>query len=415
MKEKWTKDIRERMVNYERPVSEGLWERIEGEMQARGTMQKPHKYLPIVGLWTKRVAGVAAMLAVVLVVGKQFFVESERPKSVSKNDGVTQPLPVKIGNALNHLAQANDVVKTKALERKPALPIITRSAEIAPPVVDNEVAESVADTASTPLLAVQNETKRPQHLATQHKQIANKAVQSRQPLSVEHRASRFATSVFTTGGMASSLNQKSIGMANVAGTGPDNTDWEDSPLLGIATYNQGREVKTTIKHHLPIRTGVMVSYAINKRFAVESGVTYTLLNSDLHDGSESHYVSRKQSLHYVGVPINVKYKFYSHKGLSLYASAGALTEKCISGKRKTTYVLDKEAQLAEQDEVRPRGLQFSVNASAGAQYNVASTVALFAEPGMSYYFDDGSDVRTIYKEKPLNLNVNLGLRFTLGK
>lgn len=40
---------------------------------------------------------------------------------------------------------------------------------------------------------------------------------------------------------------------------------------------------------------------------------------------------------------------------------------------------------------------------------------MYVEPGISYYFDDGSPISTIYKEKPVNFNLNLGLRFTFGR
>jgi hypothetical protein len=32
-----------------------------------------------------------------------------------------------------------------------------------------------------------------------------------------------------------------------------------------------------------------------------------------------------------------------------------------------------------------------------------------------YYFDDGSKVETIRKEHPLNVNFQIGLRFSLGE
>lgn len=35
-------------------------------------------------------------------------------------------------------------------------------------------------------------------------------------------------------------------------------------------------------------------------------------------------------------------------------------------------------------------------------------VGVYVEPGLSYYFDDGTDMKTIYKDKPLNLNLNHG-------
>lgn len=60
-------------------------------------------------------------------------------------------------------------------------------------------------------------------------------------------------------------------------------------------------------------------------------------------------------------------------------------------------------------------MQWSVNAAAGIQLNIVNSLSLYAEPGISYYFNDGSAIQTIYKEKPLNFNLNFGIRFTFGK
>ena len=60
-------------------------------------------------------------------------------------------------------------------------------------------------------------------------------------------------------------------------------------------------------------------------------------------------------------------------------------------------------------------MQWPVNASVGLQYNITPSMGLYAEPGASYYFNDGTSLKTIYKDKPFNFNFNLGLRFTFGK
>lgn len=60
-------------------------------------------------------------------------------------------------------------------------------------------------------------------------------------------------------------------------------------------------------------------------------------------------------------------------------------------------------------------LQMSVNAAFGVQFDVLDNVGIYAEPGVSYYLDDHSSLQTIYKEKPLNFNLNVGVRYTIGK
>ena len=64
-------------------------------------------------------------------------------------------------------------------------------------------------------------------------------------------------------------------------------------------------------------------------------------------------------------------------------------------------------------DLRDRRPQWSVDASAGVQYNFSDSFGLYAEPGVGYYFDNGSNVKTIYKEKPFNFNLNVGFRLTV--
>ena len=146
-----------------------------------------------------------------------------------------------------------------------------------------------------------------------------------------------------------------------------------------------------------------------------SGVTYTNLTSDMREGSDSHYFTGEQTLHYVGIPLNMRYNIASWKGLELYATSGLLAEKCLSGKLKKEYILNNQVEKEETQNLNEKPLQWPVNASVGLQYNITPSMGLYAEPGASYYFNDGTSLKTIYKDKPFNFNFNLGLRFTFGK
>jgi len=44
--------------------------------------------------------------------------------------------------------------------------------------------------------------------------------------------------------------------------------------------------------------------------------------------------------------------------------------------------------------------------------NFTKHLGLYAEPGIAYYFDDGSQIETIRKEHPFNFNLQFGLRFS---
>ncbi|MCI6489750.1 MAG: porin family protein, partial [Prevotella sp.] len=230
----------------------------------------------------------------------------------------------------------------------------------------------------------------------------------------EGAAARWTLSTSATTGMGASSVTNSTA-TYVEAVGPDNVIWADNPQLGIGIFNQGKSVKTEYKHRLPVRVGFNVAYRLTDRLSVESGVSYTRLSSDMKDGTKDNYSSGSQKLDYIGVPLNVKYRAFGYRRLSVYASAGLLTEKCVSGKTTHEYVISGEKKKHEAEDVAAKPWQLSVNAALGAQFDVLRNVGVYVEPGVSYYFDDRSTLSTIYKEKPLNFNLNLGVRYTIGK
>ena len=85
-----------------------------------------------------------------------------------------------------------------------------------------------------------------------------------------------------------------------------------------------------------------------------------------------------------------------------------MAEKCIAGQIREADPQDPGYAYVGSDE---RPFQFSVNAAVGAQYLLAGRCAVFIEPGVGIYLKNGSKLRTIYSERPVTLNVNVGLRF----
>lgn len=83
----------------------------------------------------------------------------------------------------------------------------------------------------------------------------------------------------------------------------------------------------------------------------------------------------------------------------MYVSGGGVIEKSVYGKLGS-----------EKLTVKP--LQFSLSSAVGVQINATKNIGFYVEPGVSYFFDDGSDVQTIRKENPFNFNLQAGIRFT---
>ena len=151
------------------------------------------------------------------------------------------------------------------------------------------------------------------------------------------------------------------------------------------------------KHSQPVTFGLNVRKYLTDRFSLETGVSYTMLNSTLSD--ESKVIEKKQKMNYISFPLKGSYNFIDNKKLSIYVSAGASMAVCING-------------TIDGKHVRDESLRFAGLASLGMEYKFIPSLGIYFEPGAAYNFDADSKVRTIYDDNPLNLTLNLGLRLT---
>ena len=167
--------------------------------------------------------------------------------------------------------------------------------------------------------------------------------------------------------------------------------------------------ETDIDHKTPISFGVAVSRYLNDRFSIETGLTYSYLRSEWSTNNTYH-IENDQRLHFIGIPLSLTYKIAEWNRFRLYASAGAMAEVNVAGKRQTEFFSDDVRLSKLSERVRMHEWLWSVNARAGVSYPVVRFVSAFAEVGGSYYFDNGSAVKTIHSEKPFNVSLQLGFR-----
>ncbi len=185
-----------------------------------------------------------------------------------------------------------------------------------------------------------------------------------------------------------------------------------SALAGIMLFNRTKTVTTDSKHYLPVKAGVTFSWNFTPRWSLETGIMYSWLLSRQRTGSDSYYVDSRQTLHYLGVPLAVGYSIWSNNWLNIYASAGGMLEKCVSGNVRHTYTYSNDTRDMDTEKLAVKPLQWSVMASAGAQFKITDFVGIYLEPGVIYHFDNGSEIQSSYTEQPFNFNLNLGLRFS---
>ena len=196
--------------------------------------------------------------------------------------------------------------------------------------------------------------------------------------------------------------------------------WADDRILtsaGTIVFNQP-EVNDSYTHKMPVKLGLTARYAFTNLLGIESGLTYSLLQSDIKRGSESttgSWSNSEQTLHYLGVPLNLTFNFLNSKYVDVYASAGGMMEFGVKGSIKTTDHLHNSMTSTHQNAITPKGLLWSVNATAGVQVNVLPSLGIYVEPGMSHHFKNDRQPRSSYTDRPTNFALGFGLRYTFRK
>ena len=418
MKRNWKEDIHDRLGNFETDAPDGLWEAIHQRMAQTERAQAEKRQTPFVLQPALRRTACAAAACLALIAGYQYFADGgkETASGVKVAQGGVADISTNRYVAKNAVAPAATVyaqTQNSPAVLQPNGRVEQTADAIAQPTQNDESAQISTPQHLNPSTPQHLNTSTSQHHTPSTSLLAYTPADNSRGRH-EGAAARWTLSTSATTGMGASSVTNSTA-TYVEAVGPDDVIWADNPQLGIGIFNQGKSVKTEYKHRLPVRVGLNVAYRLTDRLSVESGVSYTRLSSDMKDGTKDNYSSGSQKLDYIGVPLNVKYRAFGYRRLSVYASAGLLTEKCVSGKTIHEYVISDEKKKHDAEDVAAKPWQLSVNAALGAQFDVLRNVGVYVEPGVSYYFDDRSPLSTIYKEKPLNFNLNLGVRYTIGK
>lgn len=452
MSNNWQKDIHDRMGNYEIDAPDGLWDNISKEMgskeisfkgigpksmgEANGDNKQTTKGATIFQHRFQRAVGIAVAACLAFVVGFYFYNSddttptladnSASQKTVTKQQYSSQISDNKDLDTDNNSSIGKDTEDNtiKTMQRLLAAHGEVNGEANVEQSINNapeNVATAESQSTASNNIATETANEEKPKAKSQKESAHNEDYQDlwakedfNNVRKANSRTSKWQIGTSATGIAGTSVNTRSIGDLIVA-TGSDGYDWEGSPMLGIGIYNQGKEVKTEYKHHLPVRIGLNIAYALSNRLSLESGVSYTRLSSDMKDGTSTNFISGSQNLDYVGIPLSLKYKALSYGAFDLYAATGILAEQCVNGKTSKDFVIEGNVKKTEQQNIHSRPLQLSANAAVGLQFKIADNIGIYAEPGLSYFFDDNSSLNTIYKEKPLNFNLNIGFRLLLSR
>lgn len=156
----------------------------------------------------------------------------------------------------------------------------------------------------------------------------------------------------------------------------------------------------SMKHYMPLRFGLNADVALNRNLSAAVGLSYSFLHSE-NDGGMVDY---DQKLHYLGIPLGLNLTFWRNGNFSTYAYGGAEIQWLVKGKFKT------EMTTTALSEGKP---QLSAKAGLGVSYAFTRWGRFFIEPGASYYFDNGTEIKNIYKERKFDFLLNVGISFEL--
>lgn len=434
MNEKWIKDIRSRMENYSEPLPADLWEKIDADIS------RP-KVIPMWRKWTSVAAAAAVVLAVStlslfywtsepslkesnLSIAEtpaiDYTEQKDTPKDVIPEDvkpAVQEPKNDKLLSAVSAKVYDEDKPNVNTIEENKPVAIADNN----PVVVTNDEKQETSASEIKEEDSYSAKEKRINMMKTDRETVRRNASylamaddgkkRSKMQIGVTTGNIPYSSSSSFSGMSRLGMSTKTLSSANVVvGEISDAT----ASYTQMLSNNINKETYTDIKHHVPVTVGASVKWGLSENWALETGLNYTYLYSELRSGAKS-YIEDEQKLHYVGIPLKVQRSVWSNSIFSFYASAGGMMEKCVSGSldRVTVDENNRKSYFSEDLNVKP--LQFSVLASVGLQANFNKLLSLYLEPGMIYYFDDNTDVLTIRKDKPFNFNLQLGLRFNLGK
>lgn len=428
----WTSQLRQRLADSEAPVPDDLWNRIEQQLDRSqattpntthvttpDTTTEQHRHgatLRFV-MWT---ASVAAAVALLVVIGYRANEDTIDQLAVSNNKSKAYPnmnnaelLPGNTESA-SAIAMAKNSKSSNAIaainnpESYMANSAATTFNEESSAAVNNQATEEKAETTSATTYQQSNIASAPQQTNKPRKSLHNQASAMWTMTDVKTEPANRITVGVNTGGTFNGSGNSTMPGIRAVRTSSTSTDYHfpNSETANGEYLINGNAMllsnyKETKHHAQPLSVGLSVGYALNHRLALTSGLVYTRAETDFIKSSGNDDIIETQKLHYIGIPISLKYKIWGNNHVQTYASAGGEADFNV----KASLEADGLKTDATHDHV-----QFSANAALGIQINALPQVGLFAEPGVKYYFNNNSPVETIFKDKPWAFNLQVGVR-----
>ena len=449
MKKDWLDSIRERMDGYESSVPDGLWDEIEASVFSES---KKSRRVILPWVW-----GLAAAAAVALGVfaGVRLLDRNtdiprtaEQPKESRDSLSISKPsssvdlvgAPASSGSLIAQAAEPRTVSRPAVM---PVTETVPEPEDIVPVTVPVQVQEELQAQEVVPVQEVAD----PQEVAI--------AITDEQPnkepdvFKTDHDGedwSGYRSATQDDGHSGSGLPSAGLSFSSTSrelhdittvdtkmfylGAAPDATRESGGrfeAVRGVSYSGRHAEkyaaadmnktesdpVTKSEEHRRPVRASLTFLFPLNDVLGIESGVSYSILRSAFSTSSGLRVSDVSQTMGLVGIPLNLKAEVFNCDWFSVYLSGGGMVEKCVRASTRTTVTIGdviSEDNVLKSLTVKP--LFWSLNAAAGLQVNTVGNLGIFAEPGISYHFDNHSNVRSIYTDRPFDFVMTFGARYS---
>lgn len=422
-KDDWIKDIQRRMADHQEPVKDDLWAGIEQALDQQKVVGKP----AVVMRWRHYVAVAAIVLALMGGAGYVLFNHQEQMgKEVARAETEQQPAGLQTSTQqMEPMVIAEQAHESVASHVKKALSAVRQGADSEQPLMA-VVQEKVVEPSDKPQDLMNKDLEQGGQPETSSAEATGKLAEQPQPSAVRKNevarssqtflpaerqrihASRHGAKVTMNLYAANSVGAYSgrnglatpIGMvANcyLAKAAPELFNAEAASPMAIQSHEE------TV-HYQPVSLGLTAGYALNQRWTLTSGLVYTKLSSDFIQVFDDSRLTRRQTLHYVGIPLNVNFMVWGNKKLKTYVTAGGQADFNVDA---------KTVKEGIKHDMPKDKLQLSTQAALGLQYDFTPHLGAYFEPGVKYYIDNKSEMQNFFKDKPLNVHLQVGLRWNI--
>lgn len=384
--------IRSIMEEAQEPAPAGAWEAISSRLDALqgaaagagATRLGAAASRPVRRAWYWAGAALAAAAAVALGI---FFTGTSDNNSnlidinsgsglvaESLSDGIGAPIP------------ESDMVREAILPEKTAMP---------------------AEKPATRVQQAVELTTTPEKPATRVQQAAEMTTTPEKP---EAEASDpFARMAYEDSRRASSA-RRGVSLLVKGGSTGNNAGASKLAMAAPGAYQQSGITETSKSSFgVPVIAGIGLRLHLNDVLSVGTGIDYSLLTRSFEgryvEGLSVQNGDFNHTLQYIGIPIDFFVKLVDKNDITLYSVVGTEAEKAVSNKYR---LLGTDVVVGD----KVNGLQWSVGAGLGFEFNVSRRVGIFAEPSVKYYFncDQPKNLRT---DKPFQMVLRAGVRFDL--